>query len=101
MRRTRRTQLDHAVPARPKIYHIVHVDNLSSIVEDGCLWPDATMASRPGGTIIGRFLIEGPFPWGLVERVGVYAHDVGQRALTAMQGAVHRPETHVMKAWYY
>jgi ssDNA thymidine ADP-ribosyltransferase, DarT len=31
------------VPDRPKIYHIVHVDNLSSIVADGCLWSDAVM----------------------------------------------------------
>jgi hypothetical protein len=41
------------VPARPKIYHIVHVDNLASIVGDGCLWSDAVMAQRQGGTVIG------------------------------------------------
>lgn len=28
------------VPANPKIYHITHVDNLASIVADGCVWPD-------------------------------------------------------------
>lgn len=41
------------VPARPKIYHIVHVDNLASIVADGCLWSDAVMVQRQGGTVIG------------------------------------------------
>lgn len=41
------------VPARPKIYHIVHVDNLASIVADGCLWSDAVMVTRPGCTVIG------------------------------------------------
>lgn len=41
------------VPARPKIYHIVHVDNLASIVADGCLWSDAVMIQRQGGTVIG------------------------------------------------
>lgn len=41
------------VPAQPKIYHIVHVDNLASIVADGCLWSDAAMAQRQGGTVIG------------------------------------------------
>ena len=41
------------VPAYPKIYHIVHVDNLASIVADGCLWSDAMMIQRQGGTIIG------------------------------------------------
>ena len=28
-------------PRHPKIYHIVHVDRLPSIVADGCLWCDA------------------------------------------------------------
>jgi hypothetical protein len=41
------------VPAQPKIYHIVHVDNLASIVADGGLWSDAVMVQRRGGTIIG------------------------------------------------
>jgi hypothetical protein len=41
------------VPTRPKIYHIVHVDNLASIVADGCLWSDSVMAQRQGGTVIG------------------------------------------------
>lgn len=41
------------VPAQPKIYHIVHVDNLASIVADGCLWSDAEMVQRQGGTVIG------------------------------------------------
>ena len=40
-------------PERPKIYHIVHVDNLASIVADGCLWSDSVMAQRQGGTVIG------------------------------------------------
>ena len=41
-------------PANPKIYHIVHVDRLQSIVSDGCLWSDAMMATRPQiGTGIG------------------------------------------------
>jgi len=46
------------VPEHPKIYHIVHVDNLASIVADGCLWSDAVMVQRQieyglGGTVIG------------------------------------------------
>jgi hypothetical protein len=43
-----------SVPDRPKIYHIVHVDNLASIVADGCLWPDAVMVKRQGGAVIGN-----------------------------------------------
>lgn len=42
------------VPAHPKIYHIVHVDRLSSIIADGFLWSDSAMAQRQGiGTTIG------------------------------------------------
>ena len=40
-------------PAQPKVYHIVHVDNLAPIIADGCLWSDAVMAHRRGGTVIG------------------------------------------------
>ena len=43
-----------AVPAKPKIYHIVHVDRLPSIVADGGLLCDAEIARRePAGTTIG------------------------------------------------
>ncbi len=38
-------------PARPKIYHIVHVDNLASIVADGGLLPDSVMARRQASVI--------------------------------------------------
>ena len=40
-------------PAEPKIYHIVHVDRLASIVADGVLWSDAALQrrERPGTTI--------------------------------------------------
>ncbi|MER9868764.1 DUF4433 domain-containing protein [Mesorhizobium sp. M0136] len=41
------------VPAQPKIYHIVHVDNLASIVADGGLCSDSVMVQRQGGTVIG------------------------------------------------
>ena len=41
-------------PAEPKIYHIVHVDRLASIVSDGFLWCDAEAQRRASpGTIIG------------------------------------------------
>jgi ssDNA thymidine ADP-ribosyltransferase, DarT len=41
-------------PAAPKIYHIVHVDRLPSIIADGVLWCDAEIVRRaPPGTTIG------------------------------------------------
>lgn len=42
------------VPAQPKIYHIVHVDRLPSVISDGFLWCDAEIVRRaPSGTPIG------------------------------------------------
>lgn len=42
------------VPSRPKIYHIVHLDCIASIISDGCLWCDAEIGRRrPTGTTIG------------------------------------------------
>ncbi|PTQ77406.1 uncharacterized protein DUF4433 [Nitrosomonas oligotropha] len=40
-------------PTNPKIYHIVHVDRLASIISQGCLWSDAAVqnAQLPGTTI--------------------------------------------------
>ena len=48
-----------AVPANPKIYHIVHVDRLASIVADGHLWCDAEAIRRgSAGTTIGMSSIK-------------------------------------------
>ncbi len=47
-----------SVPAQPKIYHIVRVDNLASIVADGRLWSDSLMLPRQGGTVIGMNAIK-------------------------------------------
>jgi hypothetical protein len=42
-----------SVPQNPKIYHIVHMDRLASILADGCLWSDGAMQGRSAGTVIG------------------------------------------------
>jgi len=39
-----------AVPNRPLIYHVTHVDNLPSIIMDGKLWSDAALLARGGPT---------------------------------------------------
>ncbi len=45
-------------PNDPKLYHIVHVNNLASIIADGCLWSDAEMRNRQGHTPIGMETIK-------------------------------------------
>lgn len=48
-----------SVPVQPKLYHIVHVDRLASIVADGGLLCDAEVARRaPVGTTIGMSAIK-------------------------------------------
>jgi hypothetical protein len=42
------------IPIQPKIYHIVHIDKLASIVTDSCLWSDSIMLQRQNGTDIGN-----------------------------------------------
>ena len=47
------------VPTEPKIYHIVHVDRLASIIADSHLWSDAEARRRGvGGTTIGMSSIK-------------------------------------------
>ncbi len=42
-----------AIPQQPKIYHILHVDRLASVIADGRLWSDAMVQQHasPGTTI--------------------------------------------------
>lgn len=40
-----------SVPERPKIYHITHADNLATIVREGVLLCDATIATRGGPSV--------------------------------------------------
>ncbi len=47
------------VPSKPKIYHIVHFDRLSSIIEDDYLWCDREIINRDcSGTSIGMSKIK-------------------------------------------
>jgi hypothetical protein len=47
------------VPAQPKIYHIVHVDRLPSIIADDYFWCDAEILRRaPSGTTIGMISLK-------------------------------------------
>lgn len=48
------SRLRYPVPAEPKIYHIVHLDRLASILADDGLLCHALMSNRPDtGTMIG------------------------------------------------
>lgn len=69
---------------------------------------DAVAATRWSGTGTApalkegkqaEFLLEASFPWHLVERIGVYSHDIYQQAVRAIGG--HRPTVEIKPDWYY
>lgn len=66
-------------PDNPKIYHITHVDNLSSIVADGCIWSDVQRldqglsAELVGLTNIKQVRLTKPVPCRPGTTVGQYA----------------------------
>ena len=62
------------VPAEPKIYHILHVDRLPSIMADGGLWSDAEARRRgsPGTTIGMGSVKERRLKRSLLSRPGLY-----------------------------
>jgi hypothetical protein len=66
-----------AVPARPRIYHIVHVDRLPSITKDGHLWCDVEIERRQSpGTTIGMDHIKARrLSAGLASRPGLHVGD--------------------------
>lgn len=48
-----------------------------------------------------EFLLEGSFPWDLVERIGVISPAVAQQVADAQHGAAHRPQVEIKRGWYY
>lgn len=71
---------------------------------------DAVATNQWSGTGLSRqikegkqaeFLVEGAFPWHLVERIGVCTDAVAQLVAVAMQGAQHRPTVETRRGWYY
>jgi hypothetical protein len=48
-----------------------------------------------------EFLAESPFPWTLVQRIGVKSPATATRVLGAMSTAAHQPTVSVEPTWYY
>lgn len=48
-----------------------------------------------------EFLLEGGFPWEMVERIGVINAVVARQVADAMHGTAHRPQVEIMRGWYY
>ncbi len=48
-----------------------------------------------------EFLVEGSFPWTLIERVGVYSEKERQQVVEAMRSCADKPLAEVKRVWYY
>jgi len=48
-----------------------------------------------------EFLIENPFPWHLIERIGAFSNVWAQQAQTAIRGLRHKPGVEILREWYY
>jgi len=57
--------------------------------------PDAKEAKQ------AELLIEGSFPWDLIEAIGVMDQPRQQEATNFVRDAAHRPRVAVERSWYY
>ncbi|GKS96066.1 DUF4433 domain-containing protein [Acidovorax sp. SUPP2825] len=48
-----------------------------------------------------EFLLEGRFPWHLIERIGVLSQPIANQVAHALPVGGHRPTVEFMPAWYY
>lgn len=48
-----------------------------------------------------EFLLEGGFPWSLVERIGVIDQTIARQVFDALEGVAYRPRVEILRAWYY
>jgi len=68
-----------------KIYHIVHIDKLQSIINSGMIYSDAqVIAQNLGGTTIG-----------------VNSEDILHKVNHVLQSSYHKPVVEIRNNWYY
>lgn len=48
-----------------------------------------------------EFLLDGDFPWSLVQRIGVQSQAVAVQAQAALSNAAHQPPISVQPSWYF
>ena len=87
------------------IYHIIHIDRLKSVINDGCLWSDKLSRKKKcEGTTREKqaeFLIENDFPWELIEKIGTYSGKRKSEVDEIIDIATCKPLVEVESNWYY
>lgn len=48
-----------------------------------------------------EFLLDGHFPWALVQRIGVHSNAVALQVQAALSTAAHKPHVSVQPGWYF
>lgn len=66
----------------------------------------ANGVNSPGGLPVkegkqAEFLLDGDFPWSLVQRIGVQSQAVAAQAQAAISSAGHQPAISVQPSWYF
>jgi ssDNA thymidine ADP-ribosyltransferase, DarT len=73
-----------------------HLDEINWDAVSATQWSGALKEGKQP-----EFLVEGFFPWQLVERIGVHSRGGGQQVASAIRGAMHRPKVEICPHWYY
>jgi len=68
---------------------------------DAIWWSGPRVSSDVKEKKQAEFLVEECFPWGLVERIGVYSKPIANRVDQALTGVAHRPLIETKRDWYY
>jgi len=65
-----------------------------------------TNSYSPSGLLVkegkqAEFLLDGDFPWSLVQHIGVRSQAVALQAQAALGSAAHKPRVSVQPSWYF
>lgn len=64
-------------------------------------WAGAGISPKVQEGKQAEFLVEGFFPWHLIERIGAHSAGVAREVSRAVQAAVHKPAIETRTDWYY
>ena len=75
--------------------HAQFLDKIDWDAVEATWWPEVRGAKQ------AEFLLQLFFPWGLIERIGVYSHEIKNNVLSVLSRATYRPPVEVERGWYY
>jgi hypothetical protein len=76
---------------------IEELDELDWTAIDATDWKEPFVKERKQAEL----LVEGSFPWELVDRIGVIDQTIAEQVASILREAGHRPKIVVTPQWYY